>query len=288
MRLVTIWAMLCVFVLLTASEGICAERFLYIVSGKYRFEIHAYDEAGFELYNPKGKLTLSDNKAVIDIKTKGYRPTSLEFPLNENVYCYYAEIVLQNPAITLALVDEQFNPIKECVFNEEPTEQSTLETEFGFTGYFPRDGFKKLTARNFHLHINGKHLYNEPPQVYLCFFKDLCYFEVVVDRTRLDTLNNNHFELIVRKKPKSTKVSAAYLCNLAADYSRNFELATAARSNKSILRLQRRLESNANQLIEFFGSMDAGEQREILGYLSVEGDLARSLKSIMAFAELHR
>ncbi len=287
MRLANILAMLCVFVLLTASEGICAERFLYIISGKYRFEIHAYDEDGYELYNPKGKLTLSENKAVIDIKTKGYRPTSLEFLLKENVYSYYAEIVLQNPAITLALVDEQFNPIKECVFNEEPTEQSILETEFGFTGYFPRDGFKQLTARNFHLHINGKHLYNEPPQVYLCLFKDLCYFEVVVDRTRLDTLNNNHFELIVMKKPKATKVSAAYLCNLAADYSRNFELATAARSKKSILQLQRRLESNANQLIEFFSSMDAGEQREILGYLSVEGDLARSLKGIMAFAELH-
>lgn len=286
MQMKKVWAMILFFMVLTFSKGICENRYLHKISGKYRFEIHAFNENGDEISRPKGKLTFADNTAFIEVKHKGYLPVSLKFPLKENVYDYYAEIVLRNPSIKLSLVDENLNPI-ECVFNEEPGEEILWDDEFGFTGYFSRTDYKKLTPQNFHLHINGKHLYNYPPKIYLCVFNDLCYFEVVVDRTRLDLVNTNHFEQIVRKKPISTKVSAAYLCNLAEDYSQNLALA-ATRNNKSLVRVQRRLESNANQLIEFFSCMSAEEQREVLNRLPESGDLARSLKSIAAFENAHR
>lgn len=115
---------------------------------------------------------------------------------------------------------------------------------------------------------------------------DYWRFEIVVKRRDMNSMFINLFEIMIERDPVAAPPAAAELVALAADYSRNLELAAAARSEDETLLLQGRLESNAAQITENFAGLSADDQNEVLAVVK-ESPLARTLKGIAAFENLH-
>ncbi|HQB83617.1 MAG TPA: hypothetical protein PLR50_08980, partial [Candidatus Rifleibacterium sp.] len=126
------------------------------------------------------------------------------------------------------------------------------------------------------------------PRVYLTAAGDYWRFEIVVKRRDMNSMFMNRFEIMIARDPVATPPTTAELASLATDYSRNLELAAAARSADETLLLQSRLESNAAQIIENFADLSADDQNEVLTRLAHECPLTRTLKGIATFENLHR
>lgn len=294
MRLVKIW--LVVVFLFWFSVGFDAAfgsdsgtRFTNIESGKYRFRVVVRSNGTQqEIQNARGQVTFNGNKARLRFEAKGYRPNLRDVELKENVYYYETFIYLGDPEITTALIDEKFNFLNGYTGNEYKPQNICWSDEICIAGELTKFGFEQFTAQSLHIHINGKHLYSFAPRVFLTSNGNKWSFEIMIHRGRLSTFGVNKFDIIASRNSTTAQSEATYLYELASGYRDNLELATLIHDEKGFLMVQERLESNARDLSNFFGSMNDEEQKEILGRLPAEGDLVRSLKSIAAFAELHR
>ena len=274
-----------VALLTPAFAGIAGIEYMHY--GDYTFLVEVNNQYGQQAFGVTRNLTVKDNIARIDVTGRGYLPDSWEKKLEEDQKVYHVSFRLQDPAITKALSDKAGAPVKDCIFSNEKPENLYFGFEYGFTVDFPKAGYEKISACNFKVYINGKEIETSATIAYLSSRQDKWHLEVVVSRDLLDIACNNHFEIVVFQCLHS-QPDVACLVSLADDYNRNLELAGSVCDETSLLMIQDRLESNAQVLNIYFPLMDAGEQREILSNLPVEGDMVRSLKSMAAFAELHR
>lgn len=287
MRLVKIWFVLFFLAMVIVPKCVYSEGMIVIASGKYRFLVDVSTQTNQAAYGVEGRLTISGNIARIDVEGPGYLPDYCEIKLKDGEYVYSTYFRLKDPDTSMSMVDLNSNTIAGCTFSNDVPENLYYGGNYGFTGMFPKAGFEKLNACNFKLYINDQEIISLVPRVYLSPRGDNWHLEVVVPRTNLNITCNNHFKLVVFQCLQ-TQPGAACLTELASDYTHNLELISSLRDEESVLIVQGRLESNAGILNEYFSSIDTEEQKNILGYLPSEGDLVRSLKSIAAFAELHR
>jgi len=282
MRLRRIWFV--VLVALLAVAGPAAAE-LYLSSGPNFFRVQAMNGSFKDIQNARGRVFVSGNSARIDVEADGYRSGYEYVSLQKNVTSYYVRVRLEEPMVSMNLVDNDLKPVANSSFSHY-SQNMYWADEFGFTGQFPKAGFEKLTARDFSVRIN--HLYAFAPRVYLNASGDYWRFEIVVKRRDMNSMFINLFEIMIERDPVAAPPATAELVALAADYSRNLELAAAARSEDETLLLQSRLESNAAQITENFAGLSADDQNEVLAQLVQESPLARALKGIAAFENLHR
>ena len=271
------------FALLAVAGPAAAE--LYLSSGPYFFRIQAMNGNFKDIQNARGRVFVSGNSARIDVEADGYRSGYEYVMLQKNVTSYYVRVRLEEPMVSMNLVDNDLKPVANNSFSHY-SQNMYWADEFGFTGQFPKAGFEKLTPRDFTVRIN--HLYAFAPRVYLTAAGDYWRFEIVVKRRDMNSMFMNRFEIMIARDPVATPPTTAELASLATDYSRNLELAAAARSADETLLLQSRLESNAAQIIENFADLSADDQNEVLTRLAHECPLTRTLKGIATFENLHR
>ncbi len=281
MRLRRIWFV--VLVALLAVAGPAAAE-LYLSSGPNFFRVQAMNGSFKDIQNARGRVFVSGNSARIDVEADGYRSGYEYVMLQPNVTSYYVRVRLEEPMVSMNLVDNDLKPVANSSFNHY-SQNMYWADEFGFTGQFPKAGFEKLTARNFSVRIN--HLYAFAPRVYLSANGDYWRFEIVVKRRDMNSMFINRFEIMIERDPIIAPPATAELVALAADYSRNLELAAAARSADETLLLQSRLESNAAQIIGAFAAISADDQTSIISCLKHEDVLRRTLKNMQTFAEIH-
>ncbi|HNS10770.1 MAG TPA: hypothetical protein PKN29_13790 [Candidatus Ozemobacteraceae bacterium] len=271
------------FALLAVTGPAAAE--LYLSSGPHFFRVQAMNGSFKDIQNARGRVFVSGNSARIDVEADGYRSGYEYVMLQPNVTSYYVRVRLEEPMVSMNLVDNDLKPIANSSFSHY-SQNMYWADEFGFTGQFPKSGFEKLTARNFSVRIN--HLYAFAPRVYLTSNGDYWRFEIVVKRRDMNSMFINRFEIMIERDPVVAPPATAELIALAGDYSHNLELAAAARSEDETLLLQSRLESNAAQIIANFASLSADDQNEVMAQLTRESPLTRTLKGIAAFENLHR
>jgi len=273
------------FVFLAVSNN--AYAVLFLASGKYSFQIDVYNKL-FQnvMWDAQGRVAINGNIARIDVDAKGYRSNHIDIQLKKNIRAYKSHIVLEDPTILLGLEDENSSSIATCTWHIGGTLHLYWGDELGFSGVFPKTGFEKLTKQDFDVILNGDNQISN--RVYLTSIGDNWHFEIVIMRSKLDSVGDNHLTVVINSASRETVLPATYFYDLALDYTRNLELASSLRSEREVFLIQCRLESNANELIDAFSGMNKDDQKEILSRLPAEGDLVRSLRSIATFSELHR
>lgn len=275
---------LCFVLVLLAMAG-SASASLYLSSGKYIFNVRVANSSFKEVQNARGRVYVSGNSARIDVEADGYRSGYEYVYLRDNVTNYSANVRLDEPTVWINLIGSNFKPIANASTSHY-SQNMYWADEFGFTGQFPRVGFEKLTARDFDVRINS--MYAFAPRVYLTASGDNWRFEIVVKRRDMNSMFSNRFEVVVKNDPDAALPTFAALLGLAVDYSSNLEMATQARDEASVSLLQSRLESDATQLVAVFAALSADEQAQILAAVPADSSLARQLRTVAAFNNMHR
>lgn len=286
MRNLTIWLVILSFFGFgtQACAGIAGIE--YVHHGDLTFLLKVLSEYKVDVWGEKYELTVNGDVARFDVEAPGYMPNHEEVKLKEEKKVYSVDVRLEDPAVTTAIGYGDGAPVEGCVFKEEKPKHLYFGNEYGFRGTFPVVEGEKLFACNFRVYVNGNEIdYGVP--AYLDKIGGQWHFEVVVSRKELDANIENSFEIVVYRFPK-TVPPTENLFALAVDYTKNLQRLSEIEDEQTMLILQSRLKSNADQLIHFYDDLDAGEQRDVFDYLPDSGDLLRELKSKWTFAELHR
>lgn len=258
-----------------------------MVYQNYTFLVEVNNCFGQQAFGTEISLEVKDNIARIDVSARGHLPDFWQEELNPNKKVHHVSFNLKDPVITKCLSDKSGKPVEGCNFTTDKPNNLYFGFQYGFMAEFPKAGYEKISACNFIVYCNGKEV-DSPAQVtYLSAKESKWQLEVVVGRDLLDISGNNNFEIVIFDCLHS-QPDVAHLARVADDYNRHVEMAGSVSDEAALLTIQDRLESDARVLNEYFSLMDNCEKREILSRLPEEGDLARSLKSIAAFAELHR
>ncbi|MFZ5952378.1 MAG: hypothetical protein ACOYXC_16880 [Candidatus Rifleibacteriota bacterium] len=286
MRNLTIWLVILSFFVFGTEADAGIAGIEYVHYGDYTFLLEVHSEYEVDVWGEKYELTVNGDVARFDVEAPGYMPNHEEIKLDEEKKVYSVTVRLEDPAVKMAIGYGDGAPVEGCVFKEEKPEHLYFGDEYGFRGTFPVVEGEKLFACNFMVYVNGNEIDSGTP-VYLDKIGGNWLFEVVVPREKLDAKIENKFEIVVYRFPK-TVPSSENLFALAVDYTKNLQRLSEMEDEETILILQSRLKSNADQLIHFYDDLDVGEQRNIFDYLPDRGDLLRELKSKWNFAELHR
>lgn len=275
------FCLLTVFIALSSS----AEASLYLSSGKYTFNVQVRNSSFKDVTHARGRVYISGNSARIDVEADGYRSGYEYVYLRDNVTSYYSQVRLDDPTVWVNILDDANRPIANS--NVSYTSQSMYwGDEFGLRGYFPVEGFDKLTVRDLDVTIN--HMYAFAPRVYLTRSGNNWNFEIVVKRRDMQSMFSNRFEITARRDPVTEPAPAAELVAMAKDYVENMTRATQTRNQEEIIVLQNRLESSAAYLLSVFAATDCDTRSEILAALPADNPLTRSLRSINQFENLHK
>jgi hypothetical protein len=255
-------------------------------SGQYRFLLRLNGRFG-DVYYKKIELTMSETTAQIDVEAPGYYPNTEVIELIEGTYQYSVTMYLKMPPVFKTLVDINHKPINNCKFLNTSPEHLYVGNNYYFAGVFPKKDNEKFNACNLITYVNGKKIEYHDMRVYLSSRYDEWYFEVTIPMELFDVSKDNHIELVLFHCLQNCP-SSEHLAAIAVDYTRNIEFAEKSMDEKSLPLIQARLESNAEQLIAFWETLDPGEQKNIFSLLPESGDLVRTLKSKSAFAELYQ
>lgn len=274
---------LALLVMLLAVAG-SASATLYLSSGKYVFHVQVTNSSFKDIQQARGRVYISGNSARIDVEADGYRSGYEYVSLRDNVTSYTSRVRLDEPTVWISVIGSDFKPVNNCSTSFY-SQNMYWADEFGFTGQFPKAGFEKLTARDFIVRVNSMSAF--APRVYLTANGDSWRFEIVVKRRDMNSMFANRFEVVVKCDPDVLPPAMADLLDIARDYMINQEMAAGAFDDAVVTLLQSRLESDAIQLISSFAVVSGDEQKQILQVLPADGSLARQLKAIVAFDQVH-
>lgn len=259
---------------------------LFLSSGKYSFQIDVRNKLFQNIqWDAEGTASIEGKTARIDVSAKGYRSNYIFIPLEKNVVHYKGDIVLEDPEVLFRLENQDSEPVDSCEWDFGWTLHLYWHDEFGFNVVFPKAGFESITNRNIDLFVNGNRVGS---RIYLTSVSDSWQLEVVGRRHELDPEIINHLTVVIKSQNQRFIYTEALLNDLVDDYLKNIEFAASARSEKEIFIVQCRLESIVKELTDAFPSINQDTRASIISKLLPESDLARSLKCIATFEEVHR
>lgn len=273
----------------TAAEQNYEGRFLQIISGEYRFRLQVLGLSPIvEIQNATASISIHKNEASIKVSAPGYNSNYCSIKLKKGVYYYESLIYLPNPTMFIFLRDHALKQIKDgVVFIELEPSYTCWYDEICIAGGFFKAGFENLSVNDFHVHINQAHDYAWPPRVFIFDCGDHWGFEIMVDRTTMNSNKSNKIDIIITRNGEHNQPQTKYLQNLAAAYGAGLEKLNTAVDEADFLRWQDRLAATAKELTGNFTGLNPETQNRILAQLSDEWPLTRDLKSIATFAHLH-
>ncbi|GEM_PF-1417017 len=285
--LLTAFIFVCLFA--SAAEENSEQRFLQLISGKYRFRLQVINvSTKKEVHNATATVTIEQNRANIEINASGYRMGTRDFDLIKGVYYYEGPAYVHEPEINTFLRDHNLKQIKGGIAcpEWEPCNNCWYD-EFCIAGEFFKKDFEYISSKDFHVHINRTHDYAYPPRIFIFDCEDKWGFEIMVDRTALKPRGQNYVDIIITHNREHHQPEAEYFRHLATSYRVGTEKLHSLTHEDEFLRLQERLELISMKLTRNFADLDPKVKDEILALLPDESTLARNLKSITTFANLH-
>lgn len=273
----------------SAVEKTCENRFLQLISGKHRFRLQVINvSTKKEVHNAAATISIERNRAYIDINAPGYRKGTRSFDLIKGVYFYEGIATVHEPEICPFLRDHNLKHLKNGIIwpEWEPCNNCWYD-EFCLAGEISKKDFENISSEDFHVHINRTHDYAYPPRVFIFDREDKWGFEIMIDRTALKSGGQNYVDVIITRNGEHNQLSAKYLKHLASAYRKGTEKLQSLSHENEFLRLQDRLELTEKELTRNFADLDADNKEEILSILPAEGPLARSMKTVICFDNLH-
>ena len=282
-------AFLFIGLICTAAEQNYEGRFLQVISGEYRFRLQVIGmSTKIEIQNATASISIYDNEASIEVSAPGYCTNHRSFDLQKGVYYYESQVYLREPTTFTFLRDHTLKQIKQGLsYHEWEPCNNCWYDEICIAGEFPKAGFENLSINDFHVHINWTHDYGWPPRIFLFDREDKWGFEIMVDRTTMNSNKSNKIDIIITRNGEHNQPQTKYLQNLAAAYGAGLEKLNTAADEADFLRWQERLAATAAELTRNFADLSPEAQNGILTQLSDEWPLTRDIKGIATFAHLH-
>ena len=282
-------AFLFIGLICTAAEQNYEGRFLQVISGEYRFRLQVIGmSTKIEIQNATASISIYNNEASIEVSAPGYRTNHRSFDLQKGVYYYESQVYLREPTTFTFLRDHTLKQIKQGLsYHEWEPCNNCWYDEICIAGEFPKAGFENLSINDFHIHINWTHDYGWPPRIFLFDREDKWGFEIMVDRTTMNSNKSNKIDIIITRNGEHNQPQTKYLQNLAAAYGAGLEKLNTAADEADFLRWQERLAATAAELTRNFADLSPEAQNGILAQLSDEWPLTRDIKGIATFAHLH-